>query len=296
MLVQVDARSSRRRRRPFEEVAAELKRELATDERAKRSRDACTTRSRTSAPAARRSPRSRKKLSLTPRAIEAVDRSGRDPRRQAGRRPAAGRRRAVGGVRAPTSASRTSRCSCRAMAATSGTRSPASRRRASARSTRSRTRSRRAGATTRSRRGCKAKADRDARQAQGRRVVRRGCRGRRAEGRMAARHQARQPPPGIAAGDASTAMFRTAEGRSRQRRRRHARPSASCSASPRSRCRRSIAEVGRSQAHRRGAAPARSPRTCSRNTSRGCKAMLGVTINQKRAATRSLGAAAAHAN
>ena len=94
-----------------------------------------------------------RKFNLKPRTIEAIDRSGKAPDGKAGRRPAAGRRRAGRGVLPPRSAATTIRCGCRAAAATSGTTSPRSRRRASARSTRSRIRSRRAGATTRSRRG-----------------------------------------------------------------------------------------------------------------------------------------------
>ena len=61
------ARSSRRRSKPFEEVAAEIKREIADRARQERAQQRAATRSRTSAPAARRSPRPRKKLNLKPR-------------------------------------------------------------------------------------------------------------------------------------------------------------------------------------------------------------------------------------
>ena len=64
--------------KPFEEVAAEIKQTIAAD-RARSEMPRATTRSRTSAAPACGSPRSRQKLGLTARTIEAVDRRGAIP-------------------------------------------------------------------------------------------------------------------------------------------------------------------------------------------------------------------------
>ena len=203
--------------RPFEEVAAELKREIAT-ERAKNEIHQRARQDRGRArSAARRSRRRRASSSSTPRTHRG-DRPHRPRPRRARRCPTC--RRTPTCWRRPSpprSASRTIRCGCRGRLRLVRRRRR-SRRRANGRSTRSRTRSRRAGATTRSPTRLKTKADRDARQAQGRHVVRRGRRGRQAQGRMAAGHQARQPAAGLVRPCAVDGDLPHRQGRRRQRR------------------------------------------------------------------------------
>ena len=147
-----------------------------------------------------------------------------------------------------------------------------SRRRATARSTRSRTRSWRAGATTRSPTRLKAKADRDARQDQGRHVVRRRGRGRTAQGRDGGRaSSARGPPAGMSAARRSTQIFRTPKDAA----------GSADGATPTERIVFRVTEitvppfdagVGRGQAHRRALRSRASAKTCSRSTSRGSRA------------------------
>ena len=72
-------RSSPAQTKPFEEVAAELKRELALERAKDEIANAARQDRGRARSAARRSPRPRRSSSLTLRTIEAVDRSGRDP-------------------------------------------------------------------------------------------------------------------------------------------------------------------------------------------------------------------------
>ena len=200
----------------FEEVAAEIKQTLATD----RARSEIASRhdkiedERGGGAAADRD-------RAEARPHRPHDRGGRPHRarsRRASRSPA-GRAASIRSAArsAPTSASTASRCRSPA-AAMSGTRCSASSRRASARSTRCARRSRSAGATRRSPSGCKAKADRDARQAQGRHVVRR-CRGRRGPERADhVRPQARRQSGNAISPRVDRGGVRDREGRRRQRR------------------------------------------------------------------------------
>ena len=115
------ARSSRHKIKPFEEVADELKRDLAVERAQGRSADACTTRSRTSGAPARRSPRLAKKVDLQTRTIDAIDRSGRGPDGKPVPDLPQGVDLLGARLRAPTCMARTIRCSCRRTAAMSGT-------------------------------------------------------------------------------------------------------------------------------------------------------------------------------
>ena len=88
-----------RQDRPFEEVAADVKRDIAARARQGRDHRTCTTRSRTSALGGATLADAARKFNLTPRTIEAIDRTAGRQAGNAGRRPAAERRCAVRGVR-----------------------------------------------------------------------------------------------------------------------------------------------------------------------------------------------------
>ena len=230
------SRSSRRSVRPFEEVAAELKRDLAT-ERAKAEILPIYDKIEDERSLGRLLPEAAANLKLAVRTIEVdrhgLDRSGKPVDRSAGRATPADSRRSR-----PISASRTIRCSSKA--ATSGTKSPTSRPSATGRSTRSRIRSKRAGARRRSRTRLRAKATEMLRTAQaqpacaelaaaeGLKVETRAeiKRGSATRSDLAARARCDLPHP---------------QGRLRQPRKPKARPSSWCSASPTSRCRKPIA-------------------------------------------------------
>ncbi len=204
---------------PFEEVAAELKQELATEraraevaQRARQDRGRAARRRdarRIAQEAQSQDPHHRGDRPLRPRS-----------RRQAGRRPAARRRRAVARRSPPTSAPRTIRCSCRErrLRLVRGRRT--SRRRATARSTRSRTRSRRAGATTRSRTRLKAKADEMLEKLKAGTPFAEVAAADKLKAGMAAGLKRGNPPPGIPA--RALEDLPHPEGRRRQRRRRDA--------------------------------------------------------------------------
>ena len=121
---------------PFEEVAAEIKRELAT-ERAKARSPTRHDKIEDERAGGSTLTEAAQKLKLAARTIEAIDRSGRDPDGTAGR-PACRRRRHARRARSRPSRRRERSAADAGRRLSSGTRSPASRRRASARSTRSR--------------------------------------------------------------------------------------------------------------------------------------------------------------
>ena len=179
--------------RPFEEVAAELKRDIA--ERARQERAHQRARQDRGRARRRRDARRRRAEVQAQAARHRGDRPLRQGRRTAIRCPTC--RRASTCCRrpsAPTSASRTSRCGCRER-----------------RLCLVRRRGDHAGARPHARRGqgqvearwrddeiaarLKTKADRDARQAQGRHVVRRRGRGRQAQGRNGGRASSAATPP-----------------------------------------------------------------------------------------------------
>ena len=231
----------------------------------------CTTRSRTSAPAALRSPRSRRSSTSTARTIEAIDRSGRDP----DGKPVAGLPTGVDVLASGVRLRRRRReraAADRRAAATSGSTSPASRRRASARSTRCRTQVEERWRDDEIAERLQGQGDRDASTSS--RPARRSAMSRRPtslNGADRVRPQARRQPGATSAAardrrglprppkDAAG----SAEGKRPDRARRV----------PGDRHHGAAVRSGLAggQAHRRQHCAARSPRTCWRSTSRGCR-------------------------